>query len=197
MTKGVTWCKSHVPFIKSHDNQLVSWGRKMTTSFMKTITYLKSCWHFTVCKVLSRYTREKTCISYKPWFPSGEGGILTTYVDVDYGCDLHTKRSTPCMHFKLWNAPRDWSSKATSYYGNINYWSWISSSFWKSHKQCLVLKITYWSLSLWNWESIYERKFPCWWLDHQVHSNLCTTCKYIDEVYKLCFRRLFYKITKD
>jgi hypothetical protein len=61
----------------------------------------------------------------------------------------------------------------------------------------LVLKITYWSLSLWNWESIYERKFPCWWLDHQVHSNLCTTCKYIDEVYKLCFRRLFYKITKD
>jgi hypothetical protein len=61
----------------------------------------------------------------------------------------------------------------------------------------LVLKITYWSLSLWNWESIYERKFPCWWLDHQVHSNLYTTCKYIDEVYKLSFRRLFYKITKD
>ncbi len=88
--------------------------RKMTRSFMKTITYFKACWLFTVCKVLSRYTRGKTCNSYKPQFPGGEGGILTTYVDVDYGCDLHTKRSTSCIHFKLWNAHRDWSSKATS-----------------------------------------------------------------------------------
>jgi hypothetical protein len=70
-------------------------------SFMKTITYFKACWLFTACKVLSRYTREKTCNSYEPWFPGGEGGIVTTNVDVDYGCDLHTKRSTSCMHFKL------------------------------------------------------------------------------------------------
>jgi hypothetical protein len=61
------------------------------------------------------------------------------------------------MHFKLWNAPRDWSSKATSYYWqhqllklNIKFFLKEPQAVFGSQDYLLIFKFVKLRINLWK-----------------------------------------------
>ncbi len=89
ITKSVTWCKSHAPFFKSHDNQLVSWGRKMTTKLYENNHVFKSLLAFLQCVRCSLGTLEKkyailTNLSFQVGREASSQPMLMLIMDVTF-----------------------------------------------------------------------------------------------------------------